>query len=71
MYLRENRSEAESLFNTSLSEISLFRSCAEIAVGISVCNVIAVMRLIIKLLINLGGNMGKASHPIQDGKLFS
>ena len=41
MCLRENRSEAESLFNINLSEISLFRSCAETTVGMSVCNVIA------------------------------
>lgn len=42
MYLRENRSQAESLFNTSLSEISLFRSFIEIIVGKSVCDVIAI-----------------------------
>lgn len=42
MYLRENRSQAESLFNTSLSEISLFRSYIEIILGISVCDVIAI-----------------------------
>jgi len=36
MYLRENRSKAESLFITSLSEISLFRSYIETTVDISV-----------------------------------
>ena len=37
MYLRENRSWAENLFNTSLFEISLFRSFIETLVDKSAC----------------------------------
>ena len=64
MCLRENRSKAESLFNTSLSEISLFRSYVEIVVGISVASVNSMNEVNNKIINKFRWYREKRARPI-------